>query len=180
MQPQVPGRKWEGDKLPRNYRMNQYANYDPQQMELYGQGFDLVGPDSYLSRLAAGDQSFFEEMEKPAFRQLAEAQGGLGSRFASMGMGGLKSSGFKNMANAQAMDMAMRLQGQRQQLRQQAIKDLHGISQDILGRRPYERFISNRPEKKEWLGQIAPLIADIKEGSLDNSMNFLQNLMHFA
>jgi hypothetical protein len=130
------------------YDVEQYANFDKNQQALYKSMFSHVGPDSYTARLAAGDESLFEEMERPAFRQFNELQGGLASRFSGMGMGGRRGSGFQNAANQQTADFASDLQSKRQNLRRQAIQDLMGMSGDLLGQKPYTRFLTN-PEEKE-------------------------------
>jgi len=144
---------WEGDIMPEGYSMGQIQQYDPQQMELYGNSHKHLGSDSYLSKLAGGDQGIFDEIEAPAWRDLQEAQGGLASRFSGMGMGG-RGSAFQNAATQQSSDFAMKLQAQRHNLRSQAIKDLMGLSSDLLDKRPYERFRVEDPEDEgvNWTG----------------------------
>jgi hypothetical protein len=137
-----------GNKIPKGYRQGQIQQFDPKQMELYGQQFQHVGPESYLSRLAGGDQSQFEEMEAPALRQFNELQGGIASRFSGQGMGGRKSSGFQNTMNAASQDFAGQLQAQRQSLQQKAIQDLMGMSGQLLQQRPYEQFMVEKPQKQ--------------------------------
>lgn len=136
------------DKIPKGYKDFAIQQYDPRQMQLHEQGFAHVAPDSFTSRLAMGDQSAFSEMEEPALRQFGELQGGLASRFSGMGMGGRNSSGFQNTMTAAGQDFASQLQSQRQGLRRQAILDLMGMSNEILGRRPTERGLVQKPEKQ--------------------------------
>jgi hypothetical protein len=132
-----------GNKVPKGYKSGQIAQYTPQQMELHSRSFDQVAPDSYLSKLAGGDQSLFDEIEAPALKQFSGLQGNLASRFSGMGsFGGRKSSGFKNTSNAAASDFAMQLQGNRQNLQRQAMQDLRGMSSELLGQRPYEQFLT--------------------------------------
>src|SRR5260221_8262625 len=86
-------------------------------------------------------------MEEPALRQFSQLQGGLASRFSGMGgLGARKSSGFQNTANQFASDFAKDLQGQRQGLQRQALMDLIGMSQSLLGQRPFERTLSEKPK----------------------------------
>lgn len=145
-----------GNKIPSGYSQGQLQQFTPDQMNLFKQGFANVGPDSYLSRLAAGDQNTFNQMEAPAMQQFNELQGGLASRFSGMGMGGRRSSGFQNTANQASSDFAMQLQSNRQNLQRQALMDLKGMSESLLSQRPYEQFLvekQNRPSTGQMLLQ---------------------------
>lgn len=148
-----------GNKLPSGTRVGQYANYTPQQMELHQRGFEQVAPDSYLSKLAGGDQSFFNEIEAPALQQFSALQGGLGTRFSGgSGRGSLglrRSSGFQNTGSAAASNFAQQLQSQRQSLQRQAIFDLQGLSEQLLNQRPYEQFRYDKEKKKSGWGGLA-------------------------
>lgn len=139
-----------GNKIPKGYQQAQLQQYTPEQMQLFQQGFGSVSPDSYTSRLAQGDPSLFGEMEAPALKQFSGLQGNIASRFSGMGLGGRKSSGFQNEMNSAASDFAQQLQSRRQELQRGAIKDLHGMSQDLLGNRPYEQFLEEEKESKPW------------------------------
>lgn len=145
-----------GNKIPSGYSQGQIQQFDPQQMQLYNQQFANVGPQSYLSRLAGGDQNTFNQIEAPAMQQFNELQGGLASRFSGMGMGGRRSSGFQNTANQAGSDFAQQLQSNRQSLQRQALMDLTSMSQSLLGQRPYEQFLvekQNRPSTGQMLLQ---------------------------
>ncbi len=137
------------DKVPSGYKAGAIQQFTPEQMQLHEQLFSHVGPESYLSRLAGGDQSMFGEIEAPALRQFNELQGGLASRFSGMGgMGARHSSGFQNTANAASSNFAQELQAQRQGLQRQAIQDLMGYSGEILNQRPYQRTLTQKPQKE--------------------------------
>lgn len=140
------------EKTPSGYKQYSVGQYTPEQMELHQQGFGHVGPESYLSKLAMGDQSAYKEMEEPALRQFGELQGGLASRFSGMGLGGRKSSGFQNTMNSATQDFASQLQSKRQEMRRQAIMDLMGLSNQILGQRPYEKGLVEKP--KSFLNEL--------------------------
>lgn len=143
------------EKIPSGYKKGSLRQFTPEQMQLFQQMFSNVGPDSYLSRLAGGDQGIFDEMEAPALRQFSGLQGNIASRFSGMGTGGRKSSGFQNTMNTASSDFAQDLQSKRQGLQQQAIKDLMGLSSDLLGQRPYDQFLAPKQEKKSgWGGLI--------------------------
>jgi len=131
--------KLPGDKVPHGYGTYQLQNYTPGQMQLHEQGLQNVGPNSYLGRLAGGDDSFFDEIEAPAKRQFNEQLGGIASRFSGMGTGSRRSSGFQNSTGAAASNFAQDLASQRHGLRRQAIMDLHGMSQHLLSNQPYTR-----------------------------------------
>lgn len=136
------------DKVPEGYELGQIQQFTPEMMGLFKQMFGYVGDNSYLAKLAGGDESMFNEMEAPAKRQFQQMQGNLASRFSGMGMGGRHGSGFKNAANQQTMDFATQLKSQRHDLQRQAIMDLSQIAQMLMGQKPYERTISEKP--REW------------------------------
>lgn len=135
-----------GNKVPKGYQAGRMQQFTPEQMQLFQSMFGGVGGDSYLSRLASGDQSLFGEMEAPAMKQFSELQGGLASRFSGMGTGGRHSSGFQNYMNQATSDFAQGLASKRQGLQQQAIKDLFGMQESLLGQKPYENFLEKKPD----------------------------------
>jgi membrane protease subunit (stomatin/prohibitin family) len=138
-------------------KVRQTPNFTPEQMQIFAQSQENVSPDSYLSRLAGGDQSFFNEIEQPALRQFGELQGGLASRFSGMGgMGARRSSGFQNTMNTAAQDFASQLQQQRQSLQRQAIMDLSGLQHQLLGERPYDTRLEERRPKQSFWQKAAP------------------------
>lgn len=136
-----------GNKIPSGYKLGQIQQFDPKQMQLYNQQFANVGPQSYLSRLAGGDQELFNQIEAPAMRQFNELQGGLASRFSGMGMGGRRSSGFQNLASQASSDFASQLQANRQNLQRQALMDLMNLSGSLLNQRPYEQFLVQKQRR---------------------------------
>jgi len=143
-----------GNKIPSGYKAGQLSNFTPEQSQLFQQMFSNVSPESYLSRLAGGDQSMFDEIEAPELRQFNELQGGISSRFSGMGMGARKSSGFQNTMTAASSNFAQDLASRRHKLQQDAIKSLMGLSGDLLGQRPYESFMTEKQPSflDKWLG----------------------------
>lgn len=143
-------------------KVQQMPNFTPEQMDLFKSLFSQVSPDSFTGKLARGDQSQFEQMEAPAFRQFNELQGSLGSRFSGMGTGARRSSGFQNYSNQAASNFAQDLQSRRLDLQRNAIKELMGMSGDLLGQRPYENFLVEPNKKKSFwqqlIGGAAPLV----------------------
>jgi len=137
-----------GNKIPKGYKSGQMQQFTPEQMKLFSEMFGLVSPESYLSKLSGGDESTFQEMEAPALRQFSELQGNIASRFSGMGgLGARKSSGFQNTMNSAASNFAQDLAGRRQELQRQALSDMMGISNSLLGQRPYEQFLYEKQKK---------------------------------
>jgi hypothetical protein len=133
------------DKIPKGYQKGQLAQFTPEQMQLFQSLFGQLGPESFLGKLAGGDQSQFEQLEAPALRQFGELQGGIASRFSGMGSGARKSSGFQNTMSGAAGDFAQQLQSQRLGLQRNALQDLMGMSNQLLQQRPYENFVTQKP-----------------------------------
>lgn len=144
------------EKIPSGYKKGQLQNFSPEQMQLFQQMFSQVSPDSYLSKLAGGDQSFFDEIEAPAFRQFNELTGQNASRFSGMGMGARRGSGFQNLQTQATSNFAQDLASKRQALQQQAIQELMGLSSNLLGQRPNEQFLVQKQQKQGggWGGAI--------------------------
>lgn len=175
------------EKIPSGFKKGSMQQFTPEQMNLFQQMFGQVGPESYLGKLAGGDQETFNQMEAPALRQFSGLQGNLASRFSGMGggsqgraLGGRHSSGFQNTMNSAASNFAQELQSNRQNLQRQAIQDLHGMSSDLLGQRPYENFMIKKQQKKpfwqQMLGMVSPIGGDIAEGGTQNTENFFNFL----
>jgi hypothetical protein len=148
----------KGDIIPKGYNVGQLQNFTPEAMDLYQQLFGYLGPDSDLARLAGGDESYFQQMEAPALRQFNELQGGLASRFSGMGMGARKSSGFQNTATQASSNFAQDLASRRQELSRQALMDMFNMSNVLLGQKPYDRFLAEKPEKGPALGGWGPVL----------------------
>lgn len=147
-----------GDVIPKGYQKGQLQQFSPEQMQLFQQLFSHVGPDSYLSKLAGGDESTFDQMEAPAHRQFNEQIGNLANRFSGSGTGGRHSSGFQNTTTAAASNFSQDLASKRQDLQRQALMDLMGISNSLLGQRPQENFLSEKPQKQQNQGGWGALL----------------------
>ena len=142
--PNTTGTGQMKEKIPSGYKKGSLQQFTPEQMQLFQQMFGHVGPDSFLSKLAGGDEETFGQIEAPALKQFNALQGQLGARFSGMGTGAQKSSGFQNTMNSAAQDFAGQLQSQRQSLQQQALQDLMGFSSNLLGQQPYENFLTKK------------------------------------
>ena len=140
-------RGYGGDVIPKGFKAAQLQNFTPGMMKIFEHMMGQLGPDSYLSGLANGDEQAYAEMEEPALRQFAGMQGNLASRFSGMGTGGRKSSGFQNTANQASADFATQLQANRHNVRQNAIRDLQGYGNSLLQQRPYDRALVQKQQK---------------------------------
>jgi len=142
-----PGNRMTGmqkDIIPKGYQKGQMSQFTPEQMQLFQGLFGNVGQGSYLSRLAGGEEGIFNQLEAPAMRQFSELQGNLASRFSGMGSGARRSSGFQQASGQATSDFAQQLQSQRMGLQRQALMDLMGMSESLLGQRPYEKFLTEK------------------------------------
>src|SRR5580698_10554595 len=88
------------DVIPKGYQKGQLSQFTPEQMQLFQSMFGQVAPGSYLSKLASGDQSQFDQLEAPAMRQFGELQGNIASRF-SAGFGGPGASSARHRSGFQ-------------------------------------------------------------------------------
>lgn len=150
-----PTGSYSGSKIPSGYKQGRMQNFTPEQMKLFKQLFSQLGPDSYLSKLASGDEEAFAEMEAPAMRQFGEMQGDIASRFSGMGMGARRGSGFQNEMTTATSNFAQDLQSKRMDLRRQALMDLMGMSNQLLGQKPYENFLTQKQQKGSgWGGAL--------------------------
>ena len=154
------------NNIPSGYELGKIQQFTPEQMNLFKTMFGNVGPDSYLGKLAGGDQATFDQMEKPALRQFNELQGGLASRFSGMGMGGRRSSGFQNTSTQAASNLSQNLQSQRQQLQMQALQQLMGMSNQLLGQRPNEQFLTKKQQRPSFWESMIPMAGGIAGGMM--------------
>lgn len=144
--PQVSYGKSQGGQRP--FSMQQFT---PEQMDLFKSMFGHLGPDSFLGRLASGDESMWKDIEAPAWKQFQGVQGQLASRFSGAAgdprqLSARGGSGFQNTMNQAGSDFAQDLQSKRMGLQNQAIKDLLGMSNDLLNQRPNQQgFMKKAP-----------------------------------
>lgn len=139
-----------GENIPKGYRKGVLNNFTPEQNQLFQELFSHVSPDSYLSKLAMGDESQFEEMEAPQHRQFQGLLGNIASKFSGMGTGARRSSGFQNTVNSAASNFAQDLASKRQDLQKQAIMELMGLSGSLLSQRPQENLLTNKSNRQSF------------------------------
>lgn len=168
------------EKRPHGYQFGAMQQFTPEQMDLFQSLFQHLSPDSYLSRLAGGDQDLFNEMEAPALRGFNDTIAGIGNRFSGMGMGAQRSSGFQNATSSAASNFQQDLAARRQGLQQQAIKELMGLSGDLLGQRPVERFLTKKDRGGNGMSELIGKFAGAIPGTIGGMMggnSFSDSLM---
>lgn len=138
-----------GDIIPRGYTKGQLKNFTPEQIQLFQSLFPHVNQQSFLSMLAGGDPQAIAQTEAPALRQFGEMQGGIASRFSGMGTGARGSSGFQNTMSQASSDFAQQLQSKRLSTQQEALRDLFGLSQTLLGQKPTEQFLIQKQQEQK-------------------------------
>jgi len=138
------------------YKAASLQQFTPEQMDLFRQVFSHVSPESFTSRLASGDQGQFAELEAPALQQFGQLQSNIANRFSGAGLGGRRSSGFQQAQTSAAQNFAQQLQSQRMGIQRQAIQDLLGNSQMLLGQRPQENFLVQK-QRPFWQELVAGL-----------------------
>ena len=141
-----------GLKQPKHLR--QVPNFTKGQMGLFESLLGGAQPGAshglgYLSKLAAGDEESFAHLEQPALQNYEQALSKLGNRFANTGFAS-SSSPFQNAARGLGQDYANTLQSQRSQLQMDALTKLLGISQNLLGQRPYSIGVENQQPGGGW------------------------------
>lgn len=144
------------------YRLKQTPNFTPDQMRLFqkllgGVQGGLGGGLDYLGKLAGGDEEAFRDMEKPAYSAFQGQLGQIGSRFG--GVGALGSSAFQNATSGAAKDFAEDLGARRHGIQQNALDKLLGLSERLLGQRPFEQFQQKERTGFDKFGDIASIIS---------------------
>jgi hypothetical protein len=135
-------------KVPKGYSEAKTQKFTPEAIEMLQGLYGHLGPDSWINKMASGDQSAFDEMEAPAMKQFGDLMGGMASKFSGMGMGARKSSGFSNSGTAAASDFAQNLASKRQEMRSNALKDLMGMSHNLMNEQPYETSLVEKQKKE--------------------------------
>lgn len=138
-------------KALKGYDTAQLQQFSPEQMQLFQQLFSRVSPDSNLSKLAGGDEAAFAPYEQQARKDFGASLGQLGSRYSQLAPGAMsaqRGSGFQNRTNQAAQDFSLQLSQQRQGLQRQALMDLMGISESLLGQRPQENFLLKKEPRQ--------------------------------
>jgi hypothetical protein len=158
------------EKIPKGYRKGTVNQYTPQQMQLHENNFQYVDPNSYLARLAQGDQGLYDEYEAPARRQFDEYMGNLANRFSNTGMGARRGSDFRNSANSATSNFVQDLASKRHELRSQAVRDLMDISNQLLGQRPQENFLIEKQQKPNPWAEIGGKFAGAIPGAVAGFM----------
>lgn len=137
--------------------VKQVSNYSPEMENLLrslvgGAQGGVGGGLDFLSKLASGDQSMFEEMERPAYAAFEKLLGQTGSRFSDLGA--RDSSYFENAVAGQGQELAQNLQAQRLGIRSQATNQLLQQAMQMLGLRPFENVEKTKSPGFDWGGLL--------------------------
>ena len=143
------------NKLPSGYKLGRIQQFTPEQMKVLEQFQGYLGPESFLGKLAGGDEKQFQQMEAPALKQFNELIGGIGSRFSGMGMGARKSSGFQQATTSAASNFAEQLQSNRMNLQKQALEDIMNYSNIFLSQKPFEQQLIEKQQQTGGWGSAA-------------------------
>lgn len=125
-----------------------------------------AGLKNLNSLASGGTPEFWEQQELPAKRDFGQLLGGISSRFSGMGSGAKKSSGYQNVVGGAASSLSQDLAARRGEYTQQAIRDLLGLSESLLGQRSFETsFLTNRQKTPSaWQQIISSLGGGIGSG----------------
>lgn len=109
----------------------------------------------FLTKIAGGDPSQFEQMEAPAHRQFQGMIGNISSRFSGQGdLGARRSSGFQHEATSASQSLAEKLQADRMGFQKGAIDQLLNIYQNLMGNDPYQMQLQQK-KKPSWYGYLS-------------------------
>lgn len=153
-----------GNQAISGYQNTQLSTMSPEMQNLFKSLLGGVGGGanaglSHLSGLASGDQSSFDEIEAPAYAGFNKTLGQIGSKFSQYGA--QDSSAFQNAVSGAGSELAQGLQAQRSGIRNNAIKDLLGFSNQLLGKTPHENVLQKEDggfDFGELLGKVLPEI----------------------
>lgn len=168
-QPSRQGITGGGNRIPKGYSQGSIQQFSPEQMSLLQQLLQGLGDDSFLSQLAGGSQEGFDQMEAPAWRDFNAVQGNIASRFSGLGdTGGRSSSGFGHALNSASSNFAQDLASKRMGLQRQAMMDLHGLGNQLLGQRPQENFLVKKGGS--WLDKLLGSLGGAATGAAGGYM----------
>lgn len=152
-------------KIP-GYTARQLPNLTPQQNQLLEQLIGSIGPGAqqagdYFSKLGAGDEDQFEEMERPYQNAYNKFLGSTARRFSHLGA--RNSSSFRNAAISGAQELSEQIGSKRQGLQQNALSLLLNQANSLLSQRPFENVVKEKPQGAsgqfgDILGQSIPIL----------------------
>lgn len=134
-------------------------NLTPEQQQLMnslmpGLQSGSAGGVDFLSKLASGDESMFEQLEAPAMANFQKTLGQIGSRFSHLGAG--DSSYMENALSGAGSELAQNLQSQRMGLRNNAVQSLLSQSNQMLNVRPFD--YQEPQQGTDWGGMIGKIL----------------------
>lgn len=162
--------------VPTGYDLIKLPTLGPGQKRVYNQlqstfGRGAKGLDLF-SRLAGGDTSGFEQLEKPAMRQLQEQiLPQVAQRYAGQGIRG--SSGLQTSLSSAAEKFGESLQSQRLGIQQQALNQLLGLGQQLLGT-PTEQNVLMRQPESIWSQLLGSLVGGLAPAATSGIYSLLR------
>ena len=157
--PGPTGGKPPKTKIP-GYSQYQIDKFTPEMKQLYDSMVGSVGPGAvsgtdWLSKIAGGDESAFEEMEKPAYNAFEKQLGSIGNRYSHLGA--LDSNYFENATAGAGRELQENLQSKRTKLRQEATNSLLDQSNRLMDKEPYEHFMKKKKSNWDWIKEFIEL-----------------------
>lgn len=148
------------------YKQVSTPNLSPEQMGLFQQlmGGSQSGIGAGLGHLSnqaqGGNEEYWNQLEAPAKKEFGQYQSDIANRFSQAAPGASsarRSSGHQNAQNSAAADFAERLASNRMGLQQNAISQLLGIGQNLLGTSLTSNYLlpKKKPFWQELLGSAS-------------------------
>ncbi len=145
------------------YNIRNVPQFTPQMMQVFQQllgslqgGGGLEGGVDFLSKLASGDEGAFEKAEAPAYSAFNKMAGQIGSRYSKLGA--RDSSSFQQAISGGSAQLSENLGEKRLGIQTGAIDKLLGLSEGLLGQRPYETSLDPKPDWLKLIGEVLPQI----------------------
>lgn len=153
-------------KTPKGYRPYSMPTMTPESMNLWKDliqrsGGGAISGTDLLNRIASGDESAFEMLEKPAYSAFNRLSGDIASKFSGAGMGARQSSGFRSAMTGEAGNLAEQLASNRLGLQLGASERLQDLFKSLLSQQPYQTALSEKSKKKSWLDKFLGIGAPI-------------------
>lgn len=153
MNPSAPSGQNLGWEHTSGYQLRNTPLLTSEQFQLFNNMLQGLGINPQrglqsLGKLAAGDAAAYEQIEAPAYRSFDKLLGQISSRYA--GQNAIGSSAYENAMSGAGAELAENLAANRYNIQQNALQQLLGQSQNLLGQRLFEnQLIQKGPSKSE-------------------------------
>ncbi len=143
------------------YNLRNVPQFTPQMMQIFEQllgslqgGGGLEGGVDFLSQLAGGEEGAFEKAEAPAYSAFNKMAGQIGSRYSQLGA--RDSSSFQQAISGGAAQLSENLGEKRLGMQTSAIDKILGLSEGLMGQKPYDTSLEPKADWMKLLGQVLP------------------------